>query len=301
MLNFKLDTFLSLCETRSYTRTAEYLHITQPAVTQHIKYLESYYGTKLLYYDEKKRIHLTEHGRLLRAYAQTVKADSEILKRKLASPLEKPDELKIGSLTTIGESLVPRIVARYLETFPDKKISIYLGETDDLLVQLKNGRVHFCIVDTYCPPDQFESGELFESETVCICSPRHPLAGKTVDFKDLNHYRLIFLHGNTNSHRNLRHILRENNQDVQGFSSYVEVGTMNTVRNMVIQNIGISFIYRFAVQKSLDNGSLSQIHIKNYAADTHFNFVWMKNSFFSKNSRDFLQICREYLDLHGTG
>ena len=47
MLNFKLDTFLSLCETRSYTRTAEYLHITQPAVTQHIKYLESYYGTKL--------------------------------------------------------------------------------------------------------------------------------------------------------------------------------------------------------------------------------------------------------------
>ena len=63
MLNYKLSTFLELCETRNYTKTAENLHMTQPAVTQHIKYLEQYYGTKLFYYDEKKRIHLTEHGK----------------------------------------------------------------------------------------------------------------------------------------------------------------------------------------------------------------------------------------------
>lgn len=59
MLNYKLSTFLELCETKNYTKTAEKLHMTQPAVTQHIKYLEQYYGTKLFYYDEKKRLHLT--------------------------------------------------------------------------------------------------------------------------------------------------------------------------------------------------------------------------------------------------
>ena len=53
MLNYKLSTFLELCETKNYTKTAEKLHMTQPAVTQHIKYLEQYYGTKLFYYDEK--------------------------------------------------------------------------------------------------------------------------------------------------------------------------------------------------------------------------------------------------------
>lgn len=55
MLNYKLSTFLELCETKNYTKTAEKLHMTQPAVTQHIKYLEQYYGTKLFYYDEKKK------------------------------------------------------------------------------------------------------------------------------------------------------------------------------------------------------------------------------------------------------
>ena len=54
MLDSKLDTFLVLCETRNYTRAASVLNITQPAVTQHIKYLENHYSTKLFYYDEKR-------------------------------------------------------------------------------------------------------------------------------------------------------------------------------------------------------------------------------------------------------
>lgn len=83
MLDQKLDTFLILCETRNYTQTANRLNITQPAVTQHIKFLEGYYKTKLLYYDEKRRLHLTDHGKLLRSYAQTIKSDSQIIERKL--------------------------------------------------------------------------------------------------------------------------------------------------------------------------------------------------------------------------
>lgn len=296
MLNYKLSTFLELCETKNYTKTAENLHMTQPAVTQHIKYLEQYYGTKLFYYDEKKRIHLTEQGKLIHSYAQTVKADSEILKNCLASPPKKLDELKIGSLTGTGETLVPKMVSKYLEKFPNKKISIYLGEADDLLIQLKNGRIHCCIVDAYCPPNEFESYELFESETICVCSPKHPLAGKTVDFRELNQYRLIFREENSNSLHNLLNILHRYNQDIHDFSSYIEVGTINTVHNMVMENIGISFVYRFVVQKNLDNGSLSQIHIKNYLSNTHFNFVWIKNSFFAEKNIDFLNVCREYLD-----
>ena len=54
MLNYKLSTFLELCETKNYTKTAEKLHMTQPAVTQHIKYLEQYYGTKLFIMMRKK-------------------------------------------------------------------------------------------------------------------------------------------------------------------------------------------------------------------------------------------------------
>ncbi len=69
-------------------------------------------------------------------------------------------------------------MGKYLNKYPEKKVSIYMGESDDLLVQLANGRIQACIVDTYCPPEEYECHELFESETICICAPTHPLAGK---------------------------------------------------------------------------------------------------------------------------
>ena len=143
MLNYKLSTFLELCETKNYTKTAEKLHMTQPAVTQHIKYLEQYYGTKLFYYDEKKRLHLTDQGRLLRSYAQSVQADSEIIKNRLSVPINEPDVFKLGSLTGFGETFAAKVMGKYLDKYPEKKVSIYMGESDDLLVQLANGMLMY--------------------------------------------------------------------------------------------------------------------------------------------------------------
>lgn len=295
MLDLKLETFLVLCGTRNYTQTASILNITQPAVSQHIKHLEQYYQTKLLYYDEKRRLHLTEHGRLLRDFAQTVKADSQNIADRLKSGPQEPEEIKIGTLTTTGESLVPHMVAEYLRRYPDKKVSMYLGEADALLTQLKSGRIHFCITDIYCPPDEYESVELFESETICVCSPMHPLAGKTVDFEELNSYRLVFRENDTYSHRNLMKILHTHNQDITNFRSYVEIGTINAVKKLIMENIGISFIYRFVVQDDMDAGLLSQIHIHNFSSFHLFNFAWMKNSFFTPSSLQFLAVCQESL------
>lgn len=295
MLDVKLDTFLTLCETKNYTQTAALTNITQPAVTQHIKYLESYYETRLFYYDEKRRLHLTERGKLLRSYAQTIKADSHIIEKRMKSPPEMPDELKLGTLTTTGEWLVPHMVGEYLKKYPHKKTSMYLGEADELLLQLKAGRIQFCIIDTYCPPEEYESHELLEANAICVCSPEHPLAGKTVDFKELNDYRLVFRENDTNSHRNLMHILHAHNQDIDNFQSYLEIGTINAVQKMVMENIGISFIYNFVVQDKLDRGLLSQIYIRNFSSHSMINLVWMKDSFFTPSNLQFLEICKHVL------
>lgn len=292
MLDLKLDTFLVLCETRNYTRAASILNITQPAVTQHIKYLESHYSTKLFYYDEKRRLHLTENGKLLRAFAQTVQADSIQIAQYLKAPAEEPDEINIGTIVTIGESLLPLMVAEFLRRYPDKKVRMYLDEADALLEQLKNGRIQFCITDIHCPQEMYESEELFEGETICICSPKCPLAQKTVDFCDLTDFRLIFRENETYSKRNLMKILHDFNQDITNFKSYVEAGTINAVKKLVMENIGISFTYRFAVQDDLDNGHLSQIYIRDFLSRSFFNMAWMKKSFFTPLCLQFLDVCR---------
>lgn len=295
MLDLKLATFLSLCETRNYTQTASLLNITQPAVSQHIKYLENYYQTKLFYYDEKRRLHLTDKGKILQSFARTIRADSAIVLERLSAPPEKTIELKLGTVTTAGESLVPHMIAEYLKIYPDKNVSLFLGEADDLLTWLQEGRIHCCITDAYCPSNSYESEELCEVETVCVCSPKNPLAGQTVEFTELNNYSLIFRENDTNSHRNLMRILQDHNQELENFRSYIEIGTINAVKKLVMENIGISFIYRFVVQENLDNGTLAQIYIKHFSSRNFFSFAWMKNSFFTPSNLQFLEVCKRTL------
>ena len=71
MLDFRINTFLEVCRCKNYTRAAENLNITQPAVTQHIQYLQQYYGAKLLVY-RNKQLTLTPEGELLRRATLTI-------------------------------------------------------------------------------------------------------------------------------------------------------------------------------------------------------------------------------------
>ena len=91
-------------------------------------------------------------------------------------------------------------------------------------------------------------------------------------------------------------ILHTHNQDINTFHSYVEIGTINAVKKLIMEDIGISFIYRFVVQDDIDAGRLSQIHIHNFSSFHLFNFAWMKNSFFAPSSRQFLAVCQENMD-----
>ena len=82
MLDFRMETFLALCRTMNYTRAAEELRITQPAVTQHIQYLQRHYGVKLFSYHDK-RLALTEAGEALHSAALTMEHDERELRQRL--------------------------------------------------------------------------------------------------------------------------------------------------------------------------------------------------------------------------
>ena len=110
---------------------------------------------------------------------------------------------------------------------------------------------------------------------------------------------MIFREEGSKSYLNLRSILHGYNQDIHNFASFVEVGTINTIHNLVIENVGLSFVYKFVVQKKLDLGVMSQIFINDFKSKTFINYVWMKNSFFTEKNREFLDICKNYLSSLG--
>ena len=96
MLDTRFFTFLVLCQTKSFTKTAEELHITQPAVSHHIKYLEEYYNVKLYTYVGKK-FHLTTSGEVLYQFVSSFYTDSERIKEQLRQSNSASAMLRLGA------------------------------------------------------------------------------------------------------------------------------------------------------------------------------------------------------------
>ena len=155
MLDQRVETFLAVCRTMNYTKAAEELHITQPAVSQHIHGLETQYGTKLFHY-ENRRLSLTESGRLLRRTAETMLHDARRLEEAMRAA-DSRKTLRFGAALTIGEYCMAEPLQRLLQEEPDTQVRMLTANTQDLLTLLDLGEIDFAVVEGNFDQAAYES------------------------------------------------------------------------------------------------------------------------------------------------
>lgn len=136
MLDPRWNTFLVLCETMNYTRAAERLCLTQPAVTHHIHYLEGHYGCRLFSY-EGKVLRLTEAGLRLRELTRSMAYNSGKVEAAMKAPAAI--SLRVGASKTVGEYVIAPQVERFLRARPEAAFSLLVDNTQVLLRELEAG------------------------------------------------------------------------------------------------------------------------------------------------------------------
>ena len=102
MLDFRVETFLTVCKTMNYTTAANLLHITQPAVSGHIRFLEEKYNTTLFTY-KNKQLFLTHSGEILKAHLITMKNDEKNIQDEIKNCNSDTEFLSLGVTMTVGE------------------------------------------------------------------------------------------------------------------------------------------------------------------------------------------------------
>ena len=137
MLDFRMDTFLSVCHYMNFTHAAEHLNLTQPAVSQHIKYLEQKYDTTLFIRDKKKLV-LTPAGEILHSALETMRNDENTLKKRMKESLEGKKVLTFGVTMTIGEYPIVPSLAEFIKYHPDVDLHIRYGTELLILLLLKD-------------------------------------------------------------------------------------------------------------------------------------------------------------------
>lgn len=144
MLDYRMDTFLSLCETKSYTKTAAILHLTQPSVTQHIKYLEHFYQCPLFHYDGKQ-VEMTEAGQYLRDKVILQRAQNVEIRKRLQQ-MQEPISFDIGLTPSATFSFALPRLCTYVNRNAEPRIQFHVSNTRRLLRGMQNGMLDAIIM-----------------------------------------------------------------------------------------------------------------------------------------------------------
>lgn len=277
MIDFRHETFLTLCNIGSYTKTATVLHISQPAVSQHIKFLEEQYECKLFYY-EGKTLKLTQSGTRLKAFMTLISADYTHFKQTLLQPLYKPQTITFGATLSIGEYVMPDILTRLMEQTPNINLHMQVENTQALLNKLDEGDISFAFIEGFFDKSNY-GWKLFSKEAfIAVCCPTSPLANATVSLRELFQQRLIIREVGSGTRTILEQLLHAQNCSINSFQQVCEVGNMNAIKKLVEHDLGITFLYQVAAQEALQKGTLAQIKLKDFQVSRAFYFLYLKHS-----------------------
>ncbi|MGM0396986.1 MAG: LysR family transcriptional regulator [Bacillota bacterium] len=278
MLDQRVETFLVVCEKMSYTKAAEDLYITQPAVTQHIKLLEKRYRTKLFSYSNRQ-LKLTKSGMELRKYLEEAKARDKLISEKLKEIDSGDKKMKFGATLTIGEFTIAPFIKDFYSRFYDYSISLQVDNTRILMDELGKGNIEFALIEGLFKKTDYDARLLAMKEFVLVAGPEdHVAVNETVDLSELLKETLIIREKGSGSREVLERGLSERNYSLEDFKKVIRIGNVNLMKRMVQDGLGISFMYEDAVLYELKNESLKKLKVSNFNILREFNFVSHKNS-----------------------
>lgn len=287
MLDFRLYTFLTLSETLNYTKAADILCITQPAVSQHIKYLENKYHVKLFVHTGKS-LSLTKQGKLFANSIKTMTADEKRLEELLSKSKDTLEHLKFGATLTIGEFILPDRLSAFLSTHSDTSLTMIVENTSNLLHMLDHGEISCAFVEGYFKKTDYAYKTFCTQRYVALKHRDYTLKYKPHKLEDLLQETLIIRESGSGTREVLERVMKEKNLSIPDFHKTIEIGNINAIKQLVKQGHGITFLYESAAQEELQCGEFEIITLEDFNIIREFNFITLRNSIFQKDYDEFL-------------
>ncbi|HIW43112.1 MAG TPA: LysR family transcriptional regulator [Candidatus Mediterraneibacter vanvlietii] len=284
MLDFRMETFLAVCQCMNFTRASEQLNITQPAVSQHIRFLEKHYNTKLFRYEGKK-LRLTGAGEILRNASLTMMHDEMSMQSEMQKS-EETEEIRFGATRTVGDVLMGKILENYLKNYPEAGIHMIVENTKELLQRLDEGTIDFALVEGFFKKSEYDYQKYSDENYIGVCSPDYQFHETPETLENLFQERILLREEGSGTREVLERWLDSQNLGIRDFRQTMEVGSLQTIRELTKAGCGITFLYEAAVKEDLKAGTLQKIPLKDFHVSHEFTFIWRRGSIYADRYRE---------------
>ncbi len=272
--NFRIRVFRAVAHHLNFSRAAEELLLTQPAVTQQIKALEDEFGVPL--FDRGGgHITLTVGGKALLPFAERIKDLSDEAIGAVAEAFgQQAGELSLGASQTIGQYLLPTFVAGFRRTNPKIKVTARSGNTDEMIEALLARQIHLALIEGPERRKDVHIEPFMEDHMVLVVPATHGWANHEVSLEDLKSEPLLVREFGSGSRRVVEQALSKAGIKTKDLILSMELDSTEGLLSAVEAGLGVTFVSRWAVRNQLSLGTLKVARIQGLKLSRRFSMAY---------------------------
>jgi len=282
-----LEVFLTVATEKSFSRAAEKLFRTQPAISLALQRLEAELGEKLIDRSGKYMI-LTDAGRNVLEYARRFQSLQQEMDNSLAELRDNSaGRLTIGANESTTLYLLQHI-EKYREMYPKVKVQVRRSLSSKIPNELLDGNLELGVI-SYDPSDERLTSKVIYTDSLAfVVSPAHRLAQQeAISIAELGSETFI-AHNVLSPYRDV--VLREFQTHKVALHMELEMPTIETIRKLVQNNVGVAFLPRMCVEQEIRQGMLAEVRVKEMHVERKIRLVYPTRRAMSHAAKAFLEI-----------
>ncbi len=299
MADRRLQVFFTVARLLSFTKAAETLHMTQPAVTFQVRQLEEYFNTRL--FDRThNRISLTDAGNLVYGYAEKIfdlYNEMENMIKDMTGEIS--GSLTIGASTTIAEYMLPSLLGDFRKRYEDVVIHLKVSNTEGVVSMVENNVIDLGVVEAPVGNKNLVVETCRNDRLVAIVPNGHPLASHdVVHLDELLEYPFICREEGSGTREVIEEYICNAEGCKDGLNVAMELGSPEAVKGAVEAGMGISIVSEATIAKEVKLGTLAAVEL-DPPMERPFSFVHQKQKFRVRVMDELLEFARGYCKEEG--
>lgn len=277
MITQRLKTLLKVVETKNYSKAAEELNLTQPAVSMHIKQLEEELGIKL-FRRTNHNVELTQEGAIVAKYATRLSNMYTNLQQSLEDHQSNIKRLTVGLTPSAESSVISRILAKFSLEKESLHITIISDTIKNLYTKLKNFEIDVAFVDGKIVDDHLKYILLDTDSLVLAVANNNPLSNKKIiSLQDLKKEKLILRSEESGTTELFETQLQSMGESIHNFEVMMEIDNIAMIKDLVRNNYGVSILAKSTCLRDLEKNHFKSVSIENLSMVRELNIVYHKD------------------------
>lgn len=270
-MDYRDDVFLLVAEKLSFSKAAEDLFISQPAVTKHIKELEGKLNTTLF---ERKgnRVYLTESGKITYRHLKEIKQQYRELEFELGRLNDTfKGTLRIGASSTIAQYLIPEVIAAFHKRYPKIELFVYNGNSFEMESKLLLNEIDLALVENESSQSDFRYINFYDDEIVAITGINSVYSKrKSITIADLQQIPIVLREKGSGTLEVIQKSLIQHHITLENLNVFIHLGSTEAIKNLLYSFEGIALVSKKSIEKELQHKTIVMLSILNLKLNRKF-------------------------------